>query len=141
MSELMKDPKLQGLMGDMADAFEADGCNAEANMFRSPLSGKQYDVMDKEFERLGAYYKGKKETIKKVRAAEVEPIKANARRDIALRQASKQRSALKEEEQRSAHRDFQLFRQNVALEALKRDYELVSQNPDGRVPRRKQLPR
>ena len=141
MSELMKDPKLQGLMGDMADAFEADGCNAEANMFRSPLSGKQYDVMDKEFERLGAYYKGKKETIKKVRAAEAEPIKANARRDLALRQASKQRSALKEEEQRAAHREFQLFRQNFALEALKRDYELFSQNPDGRVPRRKQLPR
>ena len=131
MSELMNNPKLRGLMGDMADQLEADGCGAEANLFRDPLSEQEYGMMHTEFQNQVQLWKGKKKAYQESRANADEPIKADARRDRAREQALLQSQRLKERQQRAAHHDFELSRQSNNLEALKNEYQVECAHPGG----------
>ena len=65
MSELMNNPKLRALMGDMADQFEADGCTEAAALCRDPLSAKEAREMDMAFSKLNEVFDSKKALAKK----------------------------------------------------------------------------
>ncbi len=65
MSEVMDNPKLRGLMGDMADQLEADGCTEEAALLRDPLSAKEAREMDMAFSKLNEVFDSKKALAKK----------------------------------------------------------------------------
>ena len=65
MSEVMDNPKLRGLMGDMADQLEADGCTEEAAFYRDPLSAEEAREMDMAFSKLNEVFDSKKALAKK----------------------------------------------------------------------------
>ena len=65
MSEVMDNPKLRGLMGDMADQLEADGCTEEAAFLRDPLSPEEAREMDTAFSKLNEVFDSKKALAKK----------------------------------------------------------------------------
>ena len=64
-SEVLDNPKLRGLMGDMADQFEADGCTEAAALCRDPLSAKEAREMDMAFSKLNEVFDSKKALAKK----------------------------------------------------------------------------
>ena len=68
MSELMNNPKLRALMGDMADQFEADGCTGAATLFRNPPSAKEAYEMHMAFSKLNEVFRSKKAFFKKASA-------------------------------------------------------------------------
>ena len=65
MSEVMDNPKLRGLMGDMADQLEADGCTEEAALLRDPLSPEEAREMNTAFSKLNEVFDSKKALAKK----------------------------------------------------------------------------
>ncbi len=65
MSEVMDNPKLRGLMGDMADQLEADGCTEEAAFLRDPLSPEEAREMDMAFSKLNEVFDSEKALAKK----------------------------------------------------------------------------
>ena len=64
-SEVLDNPRLRGLMGDMADQLEADGCPEEAALLRDPLSAKEAREMDMAFSKLNEVFDSKKALAKK----------------------------------------------------------------------------
>ena len=64
-SEVLDNPKLRGLIGDMADQLEADGCTEEAAFLRDPLSPEEAREMDTAFSKLNEVFDSKKALAKK----------------------------------------------------------------------------
>ena len=64
-SEVLDNPKLRGLIGDMADQLQADGCTEEAALLRDPLSPKEAREMDMAFSKLNEVFDSKKALAKK----------------------------------------------------------------------------
>ena len=64
-SEVLDNPRLRGLMGDMADQLEADGCTEEAAFYRDPLSAEEAREMDMAFSKLNEVFDSKKALAKK----------------------------------------------------------------------------